>query len=301
MDSILSLSYYTGIEPLMTPDVGIKLGTLNSGCGGMACMERFPTATGYIEGLGNPFGGPTALLYEPYSRYSLYLPFVGEVDIPASYLFDARGIARGVYYEVCSDVLTGGMQYAVYTYKTGGTPGSHTSDLAYIGTYQGNCATPLPISGASFQNNIKGSLGAVGALGGLAVGGAAIASGGLSMAALGMVGAGASGLATSVLQQNAGASVQRCGNFSSAYGMMGSKHPAVIADHTNAMIASKNIKGYVDGQYATVDKFNGYLQIGEADTVDWINDYWYSKTTDVRPTVEQMDEIISELKRGVWL
>ena len=301
MDSVLSLSHYYGAEPNITPDVYIKVGTIESTANGLAVMERYPVQTGYINGHSNPFGGPSALLYEPYSKYSVYLPFVGDVDIPAGYMWNPNGIGRYVYYEFVSDVLTGACEYALYTRGPGSGGLLMGNDFAYVGTYQGNCATPLPISGANYQNVVNGAVGAISGIGQMALGGAAIATGVGTAMGVGLIASGAMQAAQGVMQQNNGATVQRSGSFGSAFGAMMDKTPRLICDHTNAMIASKNIKGYIDTQYAWVETFTGYLQIYEADLIDWQNDYWYINSTDVRPTDGQIAEIIDTLKKGVWL
>ena len=82
---------------------------------------------------------------------------------------------------------------------------------------------------------------------------------------------------------------------------MGAHNFILTCDFTEAMISSKNIKGYIDNKYDYVENFEGYLEIYEADTSSWINDYWVQNKDAVRPNEDDIREIVSTLKEGVWL
>ena len=306
MDAVLGLTFYNGIQVNETPGVYIKLGTQTSTVTAGVVTNRFAEWSGWLLGSDvvgiNPFGGPTALLYAPYSKYTLTIPYIGEVDIPGEYLYTETGRGKRLWGRIVCDVLSGAVLVEVYSTDKLNLPSNGIPlDKQYIGTYNGNCSSPMPISGASFQANVQGGLAIAGGIGGLALAGATIASGGATLPLLGAAGASIGGIASGMLQQAAGGQAQRSGQYSSSYGMMGAQRFILTCDFTEAMISSKNIKGYIDNKYAYVEDFEGYLEIYEADTSSWINDYWVQNTDAVRPNEDDIREIVSTLKEGVWL
>lgn len=306
MDAILGLTFYNGIQVNETPGVYIKLGTQTSTVTAGVVTNRFAEWSGWLVGSDivgiNPFGGPTALLYSPYSKYTLTIPYVGEVDIPGEYLYTETGRGKRLWGRIVCDVLTGAVLVEVYSTDKLDLPSNKIPlNMQYIGTYNGNCSSPMPISGASFQSNVQGGLAIAGGIGGLALAGATIASGGATLPLLAAAGGSIGGIASGMLQQSAGGQAQRSGQYSSSYGMMGAQRFILTCDFTEAMISSKNIKGYIDNKYAYVEDFEGYLEIYEADTSSWINDYWVQHTDGLRPNEDDIREIVSTLKEGVWL
>ena len=306
MDAILGLTFYNGIAVNETPGVYIKLGTQTSTVAAGVVTNRFAEWSGWlfdpdIVGI-NPFGGPTALLYSPYSKYTLTIPYVGEVDIPGEYLYTETGRGKRLWGRIVCDVLTGAVLVEVYSTDKLDLPSNKIPlNKQYIGTYNGNCSSPMPISGASFQSNVQGGLAIAGGIGGLALAGATIASGGATLPLLAAAGGSIGGIASGMLQQSAGGQAQRSGQYSSSYGMMGAQRFILTCDFTEAMISSKNLRGYIDNEYAYVEDFEGYLEIYEADTSKWTNDYWVQHTDGVRPNEDDIIEIVSTLKEGVWL
>lgn len=113
----------------------------------------------YISGsLSWPVGYTTKtyLHHAPYSTGVLYLPFVGCVDLDLDIL--GTDDSLGITYDL--DVLTGDIIY-------------HLNDAAFSGftanmaTYSGNCATKVPVSGASVDGIGVGA-GVMGVIGGIA-------------------------------------------------------------------------------------------------------------------------------------
>ena len=306
MDAILALQFYDGIDVNETPSVYIKLGTQVSNVTAGIVTNRFGEWSGLLFGGDitqmNPFGGPTALLYSPFAKYTLTIPYVGEVDIPGEYLYTESGIGKRLWGHIVTDVLTGAVLVDVYsTDKIDSPSGGIPVNKQYIGTYNGNCSCPMPISGASFQSIIQGGLAIAGGIGGLALAGASIATGGATLPLLAGAAGSVGGIASGMLQRSAGGQAQRSGQYSSSYGMMGAHNFILTCDFTEAMISSKNIKGYIDNKYDYVENFEGYLEIYEADTSSWINDYWVQNKDAVRPNEDDIREIVSTLKEGVWL
>lgn len=119
-----------------------------------------------------PLCGDTFLDYAPYSKFSIYLPYIGVKDVDAN---DFVGHTIGVIYH--GDTVTGGV--TAYIMKDG----------SVMYQYSGCCALNIPLSADNWGNTISGavqiatSLVAAGASGGAAGVGMAAAKGAASVAA----------------------------------------------------------------------------------------------------------------------
>ena len=119
-----------------------------------------------------PLCGNTFLDYAPYSKFSIYLPYIGVKDVDAN---DFVGHTIGVVYH--GDTVTGGVTAYI------------TKDGSVMYQYSGCCALNIPLSADNWGNTISGavqiatSLVAAGASGGAAGVGMAAAKGAASVAA----------------------------------------------------------------------------------------------------------------------
>lgn len=119
-----------------------------------------------------PLCGDTFLDYAPYSKFSIYLPYIGVKDVDAN---DFVGHTIGVVYH--GDTVTGGVTAYI------------TKDGSVMYQYSGCCALNIPLSADNWGNTISGavqiatSLVAGAALGGAAGVGVAAAKGAASVAA----------------------------------------------------------------------------------------------------------------------
>lgn len=108
------------------------------------------------------------------TRFELYLPFVGSVNI------DARAIAQSQIYVIYTiNVYNGNIVYWVYT-KCLDSP----TDRLY-GIYSGNCAIEIPLMGAGESGSVLGKI--TNTVSGIATGVSSIASGNPVAAAAGLV------------------------------------------------------------------------------------------------------------------
>lgn len=118
-----------------------------------------------------PLCGDTFLDYAPYSKFSIYLPYIGVKDVDAN---DFVGHTIGVKYH--GDTVTGGVTAYI------------TKDGSVMYQYSGCCALNIPLSADNWGNTISGavqiatSLVAAGASGGAAGVGMAAAKGAASVA-----------------------------------------------------------------------------------------------------------------------
>lgn len=185
----------------------IKCGYLDSGvsspivssqytevnCGTVNCREYF----------GNVFD------YDPHTKVSIYLPFIGVVPLKVSEVMRASiTVTYGV------DVITGACLAKVKVDRDGGG--------AILYSYGGSCACHYPISSGSYAGIISGIVtSAIGIAGGIATGNPLAAIGG-AMAGL----------------QQAHTDVQRSGGFTGCAGAMGPKKPYLIIDRPQTRLAN---------------------------------------------------------------
>lgn len=111
------------------------------------------------------------------SKYTLYLPFVGSVNI------DANALVRGyIQVKFTVNLYNGNIVYWVYTKSFN----SETNTL--YGTYSGNCAIQIPTCGAGESGSVLGKI--TNTVSALATGAASIATGnplGVASAGLGIM------------------------------------------------------------------------------------------------------------------
>lgn len=163
MDCIISLHIMPYPAPTLSEAQEVRFGMIGSG----VSMKRITTQyvahdCGSIE---IPNFSGSFLDYTPHTKYSLFLPFIGSVQLDAD---EITGKSLNVKYHI--DLLTGACVAFV------------SADSVLIASYNGQCSNPVPVSGANYSRLIASIIGVVG--------GATIA--GLSMGAAGAVSAGAS-------------------------------------------------------------------------------------------------------------
>lgn len=104
-----------------------------------------------------PLCGDTFLDYSPYSKFSIYLPYIGVKDVDAN---DFVGHTIGVIYH--GDTVTGGVTAYI------------TKDGSVMYQYSGCCALNIPLSADNWGNTISGAVQiATSLVAGAATGGAA--------------------------------------------------------------------------------------------------------------------------------
>lgn len=147
--------------------------------------------------------------YNPYTRITLFLPGVGEVQLDPD---EVMGVSLSVLYRV--DCLTGNFVCFV------------SGDNKIFAQYQGNCALQVPISSADYsrlnQAMLQAALGAVGAVAGVATAGGAVA------AAMEGAEAAAGGASTALNIMNSKVNHSHSGTLSGSGFFMGSQKPYVI-------------------------------------------------------------------------
>lgn len=185
----------------------IKCGYLDSGVSSPTVSSQYTDVNcgtvSVIEYFGNVFD------YDPHTKISLYLPFIGVVPLKTS---EVMRSSVNVTYGV--DVITGACLAKVRITRDG------AGGILY--SYGGSCACHYPISSGSYAGIISGVVtSAIGIAGGIATGNPLAAIGG----------------AVAGLHQ-AHTDVQRSGGFTGCAGAMGPKKPFLIIDRPQTRMAT---------------------------------------------------------------
>lgn len=233
MDGIITL-HKVFITPIDSGNSTIVVGRLDSevpsatvnqqyvytNCGTVNCYEEF----------GNVFD------YDPYTKVSLYLPFIGIVPLNTSEVMRSQiNIKYGV------DVFTGACLAMVAIIRDGNTVNMYQ--------YSGMASVEYPLTGAIHNGLINGILGVAGGIAGIAA-----ASTGVGMVA--GIGALASGASNIIQSSNAHA-----GSFSGNSGAMGIKKPYIIIERPQTKVANDFIllDGYPTNYSVTLNNCTGHV------------------------------------------
>lgn len=187
--------------------------------------------------------GDTFLDYAPYSKFSLYLPYIGVKEMDAN---DFVGHTISILYH--GDVVTGGV--TAYILKDG----------SVMYQYSGCCALTVPLNADSWGTTISGAIQIATAI----IGGATLSSAGKGFAAKRagvMAATGAANIASnpSLLSPQ----VMRSGAISGGAGCMASQKPFVIREavrfHTTE--GFNTISGYPSYYYKELSSMHGFTSV----------------------------------------
>lgn len=258
IDCILGLT----IVPVNPPDAGTKAVNV----GNIPTDVNMPyLSSQYVEvdcGTLNvqEFWG-SYLDYSPYTKMSLYLPYIGIVPLDID---DVMNATITIKYHV--DVLSGACVAYVLCNGT------------QLYTYIGQCSSNVPITSNDFTNTVNGILGIAGSIGSL------VATGGASAPTeIGKI----AGNAINALKPN----IQKSGAMSGTGGMMGVQTPYLICQRPRQSVptSQNTFTGYPANITATLSDLSGYTE------VDKIH------LEGVPCTNEEMDEIMTLLESGVYI
>ena len=209
--------------------------------------------------------GDTFLDYAPYSKFSIYLPYIGFQDVDAN---DFVGHTIGVIYH--GDVVTG----AVTAYIT--------KDGSVMYQYSGCCALSIPLNADGWGSTISGAVQIASSLitGAVSGGAAGVASSAISGAA--NVAANPSLLSPQV---------RHSGAVSGGAGAMGVQKPFVIREavrfHSTA--GFNCVSGYPSYYYKQLSNVHGFTVVENV------------HLHGVKATNEEIEDIENLLKTGVIL
>ena len=206
---------------------------------------------------------------EPYTKISIYLPFIGIRQISAD---DVIGGSIHVVYNI--DVLSGACACFI----------EHNS-RGVLYSYNGSCITNVPLTAVNFSGAIQNAVSAIGSAVGMVAG---MATGAAPVAAMGAVGLLTSAANTAL---NSKPQVQRSGNLGGSAGIMSIMTPYVIIERPSLSVPN-NVQHYV-GQTSNIT-----MSLGDCRGFTLCE---YVHIDNVSATTEEIAEIESLLKQGVIL
>lgn len=263
------LDYIVGLN--IIPSQGLNVGNMSTvrfGFVSSGISMRRLNSQYFIVDCGSvtfsPLCGDTFLDYAPYSKFSIYLPYIGVQQLDAN---DCVGHTIGVVYH--GDVVTGGVTAYV------------TKDGSVLYQFSGSCALSIPLTADGWGSTIGAAVqiatsvvssahatGAAGATGAMAKGASSVASN------------------PSLLSPE----VRRSGAVSGSAGCMGVQYPYIIREavrfHSTAYF--NTVSGYPSFYFKKFDELIGFTVVHECHLNDIGN-----------ATKDEIAEIESLLREGV--
>ena len=238
LDLILGLS----IVPVQVPAGSaqtIKVGLIDTGVSVTKAASQFVTVDCGSVTIQKNCGG-SALDYSPFTKFSLYLPFIGTRTISCD---DIMGRTVHVKYNV--DLLSGGCTAMVKI--TGGPEDNQLDAILY--QYSGACAISIPLTGETFTNMITSTIQLAASIG------ATVATGGAA------AGVSAASAANSLMSMKP--IVERAGGVSGAAGQLGIMQPYLIAEVPRQSVPAdcNKFTGYPSNMKATIGDLTGYTEV----------------------------------------
>lgn len=263
MDAILGLHIIPTISGHPATGSGsLLVGNIDTGLTMPTVTEQYYSADFGTVNIPAKWGA--YLDYSPYTKLSLYLPYIGFVPISPD---DCMRGSINVVYHV--DILSGTCVAFVYCYSNRGADG-HT---LYI--FNGSCSCDCPVTSGQYRSALEGLLGVAGSIGRVAAGDV---GGGLKDAISNV---------TAMLKPEIG----RSGSFGGAGGLMGIQYPYLVLTVPRMCIPGEQntFIGYPSFVTKTIGDLGGYTSID------------VSHLNNMPCTESETAEIISLLGEGVIL
>ena len=259
LDCIIN-SVLLPFSPLTGGSQNITIGGKTSNVTAERVVGQFVQFDFNYDGLQSHLWG-SALDYERGLKCTLYVPFVGQVNIATNLCAYTHLTLRYII-----DVVSGQGIVALLSKKSTATWDVERDDIV-VDTWSFNCASTVPLVRRDISGIISGAIGAA----------ASIASGNVL------------GVASSVMQ--AKPSVQKSGQYNTNSGYLGGRRPYITYEFTKAVIPSNlyNINGRP--QYASVklSTCKGFTKCDNPQ-IEFKNS---------KPTSEEINEIYNMLEEGV--
>lgn len=241
MNTILGLSSV----PLQAPTGGtnnVVLGNIDTGVAMPRLSNQYKKVSCGSITLAPKYNA--FLDYEPYTSIDLYLPYIGMVQLSTN---DCMGKSISVTYTV--DILTGA---CVANVACGGS-------IMY--TFNGACATQMPVTNNDYSNVFKSAIDAATSIVGAVAGGVAGAMTGNVAGAATAIVDGVAGAANAAM--NAHPTVNRSGGLAGSAGLMAVQRPFIVWTCPK-MVAANGQNGYIGypifATY-TLGNLSGYTEV----------------------------------------
>ena len=266
MDAIIGL----GIVPCVPSSGGsknVKFGNVDSGISMPYVSTQWVTKDCGSVNIEKDVG--SFLDYDPYTKISIYLPFIGFRDLSAD---DIIGGSIHVKYNM--DIITGSCSAFIKHNKRG-----------VLYNYNGNCICNVPLTAANYsgaiQNAVTTVASGVGVLAGMASGAAPVTA----MSAVSMLTSAANTAMSSK------PTIQRTGNLGGAAGLLSVKKPFVIIQRPTKSVPNnvENYVGLTSNKTASLGSCSGFTMVQ------------YCHIEGISATPGEISEIETLLKQGVIL
>ena len=246
--------------PTSSGNENIIVGGKTSTATGAKLSAQYMSFNFNYDGLKSHLWG-SALDYERGLKCTLYIPFVGEVNISTNLCAYTHLTLRYII-----DVISGQGIVALLSSKSSATWDNDRNDIV-VDTWSFNCASTIPLMRRDISGLISGAIGAT----------ASIASGNVL------------GVASSVMQ--ARPSVQKSGQYNTNSGYMGGRRPYITYEFSKAVIPSNQYTITGRPQYASVklSTCKGFTKC-EKPQIEFKNS---------KPTSDEIEKIYNMLEEGV--
>lgn len=240
----------------------VKIGFVDTGVAMNILTNRYFTVD--CGGVSiSPVCGDTFLDYAPYSKFSIYLPYIGVKPLDAN---DCVGHTISVKYNC--DAVSGGC--VCYVCKDG----------AVYYQYAGNIAMNLPLSSESWANTIAAAMNTASQLAAGAAAGGVAGAGTAALQAASNVAANPSQLSPQI---------DHSGAVNGAAGYLGVQYPYIIREAVRFLDTAgmNEIKGYPSHYLTKLSNLSGYTEVLEC------------HLENIKATGNELTEIENLLKAGV--
>lgn len=254
IDAILGLS----IVPVDVPNAGARsltVGNINTGIYMNVATAQFVTVNCGSISVQRYWG--SYLDYSPYTKISIFLPYIGIRDLDTDDLMprgdNSPGIGNLVEVQYSVDIISG--QCTAYIKSKG----------SVLYAFTGQCSAMIPVTGADTEQMVRGAISiATTVVGGIAGSGAAAAGGSAGsllaggaagsanrLAAIGQTTSGIGSVAQNILSMKP--RIERSGSYSGAAGMLGPQKPYLIITRPVTCVPNRQAKFIGYPIYAEVE------------------------------------------------
>ena len=264
-DAIISL-HMLPFEPSTSSAIEVTVGHFASGVNMDPMTNQFYTINCGSLAIEEYWGN--YLDYNPYTKLTLFLPYVGEITLNPDEV-----MTRTITIKYRVDAMTGA--FVAFILR---------DDDKIIGEYQGNCSLEVPISSANYAQLHSALLGLAGSAVGMAAGAAGSGISGLLSGGTNVLTSAAGMMDSKVRHSHSGA-------LGSASGFMGSQTPYLIIERARQCLPDglNRFAGYPSQITETLGELSGFTSVSEI-VLDGI------PLTD-----EELTELREILKGGVYL
>ena len=262
MDAIITLS----IVPVDVPSSvqkTLKVGNISTGISMNAASKQFVELDCGSLTIDEYWGA--YLDYEPYTKFEIFLPYIGYKEISAN---DIMTKSISLKYHI--DILSGS---CVAFLKCGDS---------VIYSWNGHCSMQIPLSGTDMSQMITGILGIIG--------GAATTIGGAMGGNFAVASRGAEQMASNAVN-NLKPTIEKTGSIGAATGILGIQTPYLIITRPRQALPLKqnHYTGYPSFMTVSLSSITGFTVVEEI------------HLQDVPATDDELNEIERLLKEGVIL